>query len=316
MLPPAPWYGAAVAETATVLIVDDSPIDRKMAGRIVDKTGELRAIYASNGQEALTLVAESPPAIVVTDLLMPEMDGLELVATLRERHPLVPVVLMTAHGSEETAVKALSAGAASYVPKRSLASELADTVRNVLSVTRGAQDERLVFERVTEGSLHFELDHDPRALNALVRHLETLVLRLDLCDQAEAVQVGVAIREALVNAVEHGNLELDSRLKEKGAAVYEALRDRRRDEDGYRDRRVRVRTAFSQRAVQWTIRDDGRGFDVDAVPDPTDPMNLDRVYGRGLLLIRTFMDEVSHNDTGNEITMIKRRNPGRKREEG
>ena len=42
---------------------------------------------------------------------------------------------------------------------------------------------------------------------------------------------------------------------------------------------------------------------------------LDRVYGRGLLLIRTFMDEVSHNDEGNEITMIKRRNPGRKREE-
>ena len=305
----------AVAETATVLIVDDSPIDRKMAGRIVDKTGELRAIYANDGAAALQAVAEDPPAIVVTDLLMPVMDGLELVATLRERHPLVPVVLMTAHGSEETAVKALSAGAASYVPKRSLASELADTVRNVLSVTRGAQDEKLVFQLVTEGSLCFELDSEPRALDALVRHLETLISRLDLCDRAEAVQVGVAIREALVNAVEHGNLELDSRLKEEGAMVYEQLRERRRQEDGYRARRVRVQTSFSPEAVRWTIGDDGPGFDVEAVPDPTDPMNLDRVYGRGLLLIRTFMDEVSHNDEGNEITMIKRRNPGRKREE-
>ena len=304
-----------VPETATVLIVDDSPIDRKMAGRIVDKTGELRAIYASDGAAALRAVAEDPPAIVVTDLLMPEMDGLELVATLRARHPLVPVVLMTAHGSEETAVKALSAGAASYVPKRSLASELADTVRNVLSVTRGARDDKLVFQLVTEGALRFELDSNPRALDALVRHLETLILRLDLCDQAEAVQVGVAIREALLNAVEHGNLELDSRLKEEGAGVYEQLRDQRRRDEAYGGRRVRVSTAFSPEAVRWTIGDDGDGFDVEAVPDPTDPMNLDRVYGRGLLLIRTFMDEVSHNDEGNEITMIKRRNPGRKREE-
>ncbi|HHH27446.1 MAG TPA: response regulator [Polyangiaceae bacterium] len=287
-----------------------------MAGRIVDKTGELRAIYASDGETALATVAEDPPALVVTDLLMPGMDGLQLVAALRERHPLVPVVLMTAHGSEETAVKALSAGAASYVPKRSLASELVDTVRNVLSVTRGAQDERLVFRLVTEGSLNFELDHDPRALDALVRHLETLVLRLDLCNRAEAVQIGVAVREALVNAVEHGNLELDSRLKEEGAAVYDALRERRRADAHYRSRRVRIATEFSPDAVRWTIRDDGEGFDADAVPDPTDPMNLDRVYGRGLLLIRTFMDEVSHNETGNEITMIKRRNPGRKREEG
>jgi len=45
------------------------------------------------------------------------------------------------------------------------------------------------------------------------------------------------------------------------------------------------------------------------VPDPTDPMNLDRTYGRGLLLIRTFMDDVTHNSTGNQITMTRRRRP-------
>jgi anti-sigma regulatory factor (Ser/Thr protein kinase) len=43
------------------------------------------------------------------------------------------------------------------------------------------------------------------------------------------------------------------------------------------------------------------------LPDPTNPANLERVYGRGLLLVRTFMEEVRHNATGNEITMIKRR---------
>ena len=55
------------------------------------------------------------------------------------------------------------------------------------------------------------------------------------------------------------------------------------------------------------IRDEGQGFDLASLPDPTLPQNLERRTGRGLFLIRTFMDEVRHNDVGNEITMVKRR---------
>ena len=56
----------------------------------------------------------------------------------------------------------------------------------------------------------------------------------------------------------------------------------------------------------YVVRDEGPGFDPARLPDPTDPANLERVGGRGLMLIRTFMDQVSHNSRGNEITMIKR----------
>ena len=55
------------------------------------------------------------------------------------------------------------------------------------------------------------------------------------------------------------------------------------------------------------VRDEGLGFDPSLLPDPTDPANLGKVSGRGLLLIQTFMDHVEHNATGNEITMVKRR---------
>jgi anti-sigma regulatory factor (Ser/Thr protein kinase) len=59
--------------------------------------------------------------------------------------------------------------------------------------------------------------------------------------------------------------------------------------------------------VQIVIRDQGPGFDPTSLPDPTQPENLERAFGRGMLLISTFMDEVRHNEQGNEITMIKRR---------
>ncbi len=58
----------------------------------------------------------------------------------------------------------------------------------------------------------------------------------------------------------------------------------------------------------FVIRDGGPGFDITQVPDPTDPENMLRPSGRGLLLMRAFMDEFHFNNVGNEVTMIKRRN--------
>ena len=59
--------------------------------------------------------------------------------------------------------------------------------------------------------------------------------------------------------------------------------------------------------AEITIRDEGPGFDPSKIPDPTDPAYLDRPCGRGLWLIHAFIDEVHHNATGNEITMILRK---------
>ena len=60
---------------------------------------------------------------------------------------------------------------------------------------------------------------------------------------------------------------------------------------------------------RFVIRDDGEGFDAGRIPDPADPKNLLRPSGRGLLLMRSFMDELHFNDIGNEVKMLKRRNP-------
>ena len=57
--------------------------------------------------------------------------------------------------------------------------------------------------------------------------------------------------------------------------------------------------------IRYVIRDEGPGFDPATLPDPTDPANLDRPCGRGLLLMRTFMDDVGYNRSGNEVTLIK-----------
>ena len=299
---------AAVAAPAghSVLVVDDSAMDRHLAGAIVQKMGGWQATFAGNGIEALAMLEKQRPDIVLTDMLMPEMDGLQLVQAIRSKYPLVPVILMTAHGSEDIAIQALQKGAASYVPKKSLSRDLAETLEQILSASKTKLQEARLLSRLDAFETRFALDNDTSIIPALVGHLEEDINRLKLCDPSGLVLLGVAMHEALTNAILHGNLELSSALRETDEKEYYRLGVSRRTEPPYGDRRVYVTARFTREELAFTIRDEGNGFDPNTLPDPTDPSNLGKVSGRGLLLIQTFMDRVIHNDKGNEITMIKK----------
>ncbi len=286
----------------TILVVDDSPIDRRLASGFLSKAGFTTRL-AQNGQEALTALEKERSELVVTDLQMPEMDGLALVEAIRSRYPEIPVILMTAHGSEDIAVRALQRGAASYVPKRDLARSLAETVRSLLSVRDFAA------HSTRDAVTRWELGNDLAEATPVVSLLEARLARSGLVDETGRFQIAVALREAMVNAMLHGNLGLASSLKEEDPDAYEKLARERCKESPYRERRVRVTVLEAPDMVTYVVSDDGPGFDLATVPDPTDPANLERTSGRGLFLIRTFMDEVKHTDGGRTITMVKRKAP-------
>ena len=117
-----------VEHSVEILVVDDSEVDRCLIGGLLSHQGDYRVHYADSGIAALSHIRESIPDLVISDLIMPEMDGLELVTQMRRLYPLVPVVLLTAHGNETIAFDALERGAASYVPKSRQAEKLVETV--------------------------------------------------------------------------------------------------------------------------------------------------------------------------------------------
>jgi CheY-like chemotaxis protein len=291
---------------ATVLVVDDSAVDLRRASKLLEKENALTVRTAENGRQALDFLQQELPDLVLTDMQMPELDGLQLVQEIRKRFPAVPVILMTAHGSEELAVQALQKGAASYVPKRNLARDLPDTIENILAVAKCGKNQQRLLECLLQTESQFVLENDTSLIPALIGHLEGNLTRMRLCDENGLIRVAVALREALVNAIHHGNLELASRMREEEEKQYYKLAEERRQQEPYQDRRVYVSARESHREAVYVIRDEGPGFDPTTLPDPTDPANLENVSGRGLLLIRTFMDEVHHNRIGNEITMVKR----------
>lgn len=292
---------------ATILIVDDSKLDRSIAGTCVQQEG-FQPQYAVDGSQALSSIQRDEPDLVLTDLVMPGMDGLELVQQIRRRHPRVPVILMTGKGVEDTAARALKAGAASYIPKKFLKQSLGDTVRSVLATAKALIRRRDAWTFLNYRESYYVLGYEQDGRSTLISHLEEELDRFDLCDASERIRVGTALSEALANAIDHGNLELNSALREHSDQTYYELGQERTSLAPYRDRRVHITTRLTPSEVTYVIRDEGPGFDHRDLPDPTDPENLVKLSGRGLLLIQTFMDEVRFNDRGNEITMVKRRN--------
>ena len=117
----------------------------------------------------------------------------------------------------------------------------------------------------------------------LAREVESEILE-DVADadfsDVDNFAIKLSIEEAFANAIKHGN---------------------RYDER----KTLAISWEYSGDKLIITIKDDGKGFKPSAVPDPTIAENRERPYGRGLMLINAYMDEVSHNDRGNSITMIK-----------
>jgi CheY-like chemotaxis protein len=293
---------------ANLLVVDDSALDRYVAGALLEEHSGWTVAYAEDGKEAISCLRRQLPDLVLTDMQMPEINGLELVETIHSDFSTVPVILMTAHGSEEIAVAALQKGASSYVPKRNLARDLVSTVENVLSVTQTSRNQQQVFDCLERSEFRFVLTNDPNAIQPVIGHLQDMMTQMKLTDRGGLIRIGTALHEALTNALEHGNLELSSELRETDdRSDFLRLIEERRHRPPYHDRRIHVHARFSRDEIAFCIRDQGPGFNPSTLADPTDPANLERLSGRGLFLIRTFMDEVRFNATGNEITMIKRR---------
>jgi CheY-like chemotaxis protein len=295
------------ADAPTVLLVDDSAVQRRIVHNLLDAAGTWKVLHAGDGVAALEAIERHQPNLVLTDVYMPRMDGLALVEQVRDRFPHVPVVLMTSMGSEQTAVAALKAGAADYVPKRAMVGDLGPILQRVLGNAKAEMDRLRLLDGMTGRLTRFVLVNDPRLVPPLVAQLRDDMLAVGVCNRHTATRVGIALEEALLNAVYHGNLEVSSKLKESGDGAFHALAAERQKVEPYASRRVRVVSRVTQAKATFVITDDGPGFDVASLPDPTDPANLEKPSGRGLLLMRTFMDDVKYNATGNRCTLVKRR---------
>ena len=120
------------------------------------------------------------------------------------------------------------------------------------------------------------------------------------------------MEQALRNALYRGNLEISFEQMQEAREMLLAgkglcLIEQRRVQVPYCRRRIFMDVAITGDEARFVVGDEGPGFDVKALPALDDPSAFEGGGGRGLVLMRTFMDQVTYNEAGNEVTMVKRR---------
>ncbi|WP_201743719.1 ATP-binding response regulator [Roseiconus nitratireducens] len=294
---------------AKVLLVEDSPTQAVEMRMLLEEGGH-QVRHAANGKVALDVLSNESTDIVVTDLEMPEMNGLQLVQSMNSLHSYVPAILVTGQGSEELATQALQSGAASYVPKNHLQSMLNDTIANVLGILRSDASYAQLIAAMQKSVFVFELGNDPALISPLVSLVTQMVAGMDLLCGRELTRLGGAVEHAVFNAMFHGNLGLGSSvLPSHRAVIYDGATtdsiERRKQEEPFKDRKVYVEVSAAKDQIRLIVRDQGQGFAKSKIPDVAKSGTLEAESGRGLVLIMSFADEVTFNDEGNEITIVK-----------
>lgn len=205
------------AESIDILIVDDHRILRDGLALIIEREPDMRvAGAAATGEEALDLLEWLRPSVILMDLNLPGMSGVEAIRAVRQRDAAIPIVVLTMYQGDEDIRRALEAGATTYLLKHSLSDDLVGVIRDVHAGKRPlppdvqarlddsaerptlSKREVEVLELVLEGDRNKEIADALSISQETVRvHLRTIFAKLDVHDRTAAVKV--ALRRGIVH---------------------------------------------------------------------------------------------------------------------
>jgi CheY-like chemotaxis protein/anti-sigma regulatory factor (Ser/Thr protein kinase) len=270
-----------------ILIVDDDRTTRHVLSKVLTGAGFTTSV-AKDGVEALKALKAGRFDVLLLDVWMPRMNGLDLLGKLRNDKTRPRIVVMTSDDAPETLLKAVREQAFRYVHKPVESVELLQTVRDVLEAPEPPEIE------VTSARADWVEIVVPCTRQA-AEHIQSVMSHLDTDLPAELREsIGYAFRELLLNAVEWGG-RLDP------------------------TRKVRIAYLRAKRMIMYRIADPGQGFNLDELPHaaigqpPEDPIAHMLVReekglrpgGFGLLSVRASVDELLYNEKRNEVVFVK-----------
>jgi DNA-binding response OmpR family regulator len=304
-------HGMAQAASPHVLIIDDDLAVLNMVSDALSHHG-LNVHPFSEGAVAMELLEkgqEPEMDLVLSDINMEGMDGFDVIHRVKAINPNLPVVLMTGQASLDYAIRAMRMGASNLFQKPLTIRELVNSVFHLVSVHRELRMAEAGLRGLVQETRHFSFRSDELDIPSMVMHLTDRMVPLSFAEPGNLDVIAMAYHEALVNALEHGNLDMDSRLKGDfitGHDAYAALLHSRLEDPAFASRRIDVVVMTTPECYEVTITDDGPGFDFNQVARMSDA-SLAKQCGRGLAMIRMVMDEVGHNEKGNQIRMVLRK---------
>ena len=298
--------------TVHILLIDDDPAVLDMVDSALAHYGMEVHAYPDAAQ-ALDLL-QNPAApefdLVISDINMEGLDGFDVIHKVKATQPHLPVVLMTGQASVDYAIRAMRMGASNLFMKPIAIRDMVQSVFHLVDMHREFRLADNGLRGLVNERRHFLFRSDELDVPSLVRHLTDRLVPMGFASVSNLDVITMAFHEALVNSLEHGNLELDSSLKGDlftKEDLYVKLRTERMADPAYAGRLIEVRLAMDTERFELEISDEGKGFDASRMSPLPGDSDMAPHCGRGLPLILLVMDEVHFNEKGNQIRMVLRR---------
>jgi len=269
-----------------IMVVDDEPMMTQLLGRYLREKG-YQVDTAADGREALDQLKSREYHLLITDMRMPYLDGLQLLKAAKDLFPRLPVIFISGYGEAETVVAALKAGADNFLAKPLDLEVLERVVEQSLSMA-SLLPKRCPLPTIVQNTIITSPSRS-ECVQDIVYQLALSAVAVGFASPDLDSNLKLALVEAITNAMEHGNRWAE-------------------------DRPVRISAEMSAHQIKVTVSDLGAGFDHRKLTNPTETERLLAERGRGVFLINSIMDQVLYNPAGNEVTLIKNKAPAQERE--
>jgi len=283
-----------------ILIVDDDQAIRTyLESALTKENHEIQT--AENGLEGLSLFPTFKPDLIFSDIQMPEMDGLEMLETIRSQDEDIVVIMMTSYGSEENAIKALNLGANNYLKKPILHPDLLNIIQKCETIIKTRGNKPQVSEWIMKRELTMKFGNDVEKLSGIIEYLVGEVG--DILPKVKQTGIRLSLMELLINAIEHGNFEITDQEKKEAVEAnnYKALLKDKLENSPFAVRDISVNFKQDPTGIEWIITDEGQGFDWKNITSPLDSSKSSLNRGRGIFLSRFQFDELNFIGKGNQI---------------
>ncbi|MFQ3580123.1 MAG: response regulator [Bacteroidales bacterium] len=288
----------------TVLIVEDDFASRQMLKYAIEKEN-YECILADNGIEGLEFFMKKKPNVVITDVRMPQLDGLSLLENIRKVKQDTIIIIVTGHGNEELALKAFELGASNYLKKPIDLHELKIQLKQYSSLFEKKKITRHISDFIKKQQLELCIDNDINIVQSVVRFL--VEKTGNFFNNKEQIRIELGLGELITNAIEHGNLGISYEEKKAALAknnLYELYNNKIQD-PLYSNRKIHIKYSYSANFCQWIIQDEGEGFNWKRFLYPSKEQVLNELNGRGIFISRLQFDELEYLEKGNIVQVKK-----------
>jgi len=261
-----------------ILIIDDEVEIRLSLSKIVEQL-DLIPLTAQDGLEALNLLKSKKIDLVITDLMMPQMDGLKFIVKSREINPRIPIAVISGYGDAQNATFALTRGAFNFITKPFTIKEVENVIRKGLRLRELSLGTDKLLQNV-RNQTKIVIPSYPHLLPSVIFYIIKECQWRGIDNENVLNNISVCTDEILTNALVHGNTKNPKK-------------------------KISVTLNFDAEKFTLTVKDEGKGLDVKKFSRHLKVNHSNIPNKRGLFIIGYLMDDVSFNKKGNEITAIK-----------